>query len=136
MELLGDVAHVISLSVRSETVLVSEQDRCMVWAKCTIGLEIILLAPNGFLGDDAHVEARFDPFGDSANLDIRLVHCLCRTYHRLRNHFGHTRWNSYVMWVLSNLISVHLETVLVSVQDRCTICAKRRNRFGRTQWNS
>jgi hypothetical protein len=26
-----------------------------------------------------------------------------------------------VMW---NLISVHLEIVLVSVQDRCTVCAK------------
>ena len=26
------------------------------------------------------------------------------------------------MW---NLISVRLETVLVSVQDRCTVCAKR-----------
>ena len=26
--------------------------------------------------------------------------------------------------VLWNLVSVHLETVLVSVQDRCTICAK------------
>ena len=25
------------------------------------------------------------------------------------------------MW---NLISVHLETVLVSVQDRCTVCAE------------
>jgi hypothetical protein len=24
-----------------------------------------------------------------------------------------------------NLVSVHLETVLVSVQDRCTICAKQ-----------
>ena len=27
-------------------------------------------------------------------------------------------------WVMSNLISIRLETVLVSVQDRCTICAK------------
>jgi hypothetical protein len=27
-----------------------------------------------------------------------------------------------VMW---NVISVHLVTVLVSVQDRCTVCAKR-----------
>jgi hypothetical protein len=27
-----------------------------------------------------------------------------------------------VMW---NLVSVHLETVLVLEQDRCTICAKR-----------
>jgi hypothetical protein len=87
MELLGDVAHVISHSVCSETVLVSEQDRCMVCAKHTIGSEIVLLAPNGFLGDDAHVEAHFDPFGDSANLDTRLVHCLRRTYHRLRKIF-------------------------------------------------
>jgi hypothetical protein len=28
------------------------------------------------------------------------------------------------MWVMSNLISVCLETVLVSVQDRCMICTK------------
>jgi hypothetical protein len=27
-----------------------------------------------------------------------------------------------VMW---NLVSIHLETVVVSVQDRCTVCAKR-----------
>jgi hypothetical protein len=26
------------------------------------------------------------------------------------------------MW---NLVSVHVEKVLVSVQDRCTVCAKR-----------
>jgi hypothetical protein len=25
---------------------------------------------------------------------------------------------------MSNLVSVHLETVLMSVQDRCTVCAK------------
>jgi hypothetical protein len=28
-------------------------------------------------------------------------------------------------WVMWNLIFVHLETVLVSVQYRCTVCAKR-----------
>ena len=28
------------------------------------------------------------------------------------------------MWVMCKLVSVHLETVLVSVQDRCTVCAK------------
>jgi hypothetical protein len=117
-------------------VLVSEQDRYMVCAKHTIVSEIVLHAPNGLRGDGAHVKAHFDPFGDSANLDAKLVHCLRRTYHRLRNHFGHTRWNSYAMWVLLNLISIHLETVLVSVQDRCTVYAKRRNRFGHTQWNS
>ena len=27
--------------------------------------------------------------------------------------------------VLCNLVSVHLETVLESVQDRCMVCAKR-----------
>jgi hypothetical protein len=46
------------------------------------------------LADEAQVEARFGPFGDSANLDARLVHGLCQTYHRLKNHFGRTRWNS------------------------------------------
>jgi hypothetical protein len=35
--------------------------------------------PVVLLGDDARVEARFDPFGDSANLDGRLVHGLRRT---------------------------------------------------------
>jgi hypothetical protein len=28
------------------------------------------------VGDEAQVEARFGPFGDSANLDIRLKHGL------------------------------------------------------------
>jgi hypothetical protein len=30
-----------------------------------------------------------------------------------------------VTWVIENLVSVHLKTVLVSVQDRCRVCAKR-----------
>jgi hypothetical protein len=29
-----------------------------------------------------------------------------------------------VTWVMWNLILVHLEIVLVLVQDRCTVCAK------------
>jgi hypothetical protein len=33
------------------------------------------------LGHEAQVEARFSPFGDSASLDERWVHGLCRTYH-------------------------------------------------------
>jgi hypothetical protein len=48
----------------------------------------------GLLGDEAQVEARFGPFGDSATLDARLVHGLCRTYRSLRNSIGGTRWNS------------------------------------------
>ena len=42
------------------------------------------------LGEEAQLEARFGPFGDSANLDARLVHGLHRTYHRLENRFGRT----------------------------------------------
>ena len=77
------------------------------------------------LGDKAQVEARFGPFGDIVNLDARWVHGLRRMYHRLRNCFGRTRWNSQVTWVIWNLVSVRLEMVLVSVLDRCTVCAKR-----------
>jgi hypothetical protein len=80
------------------------------------------------LDDEAQVEALFCPFGDSADLDARWVHCLRQTYHTLENCFVFTRWN-YVMWVMSNLISVHLETVLLSVQDRCTVCTKHKNYF-------
>ena len=47
-------------------------------------------------GDEVQLEARFGPFGNSANLDVRLVHGLRRTYHRLGNHFGCNRWYSYV----------------------------------------
>ena len=35
------------------------------------------------LGDEAQLEARLGPFGDSANLDARSMHSLPRTYHRL-----------------------------------------------------
>ena len=47
----------------------SVQDSCIVCAKRTIGLEIVLDAPMVLLGDEAHVEAHFGLFGDSANVD-------------------------------------------------------------------
>ena len=75
------------------------------------------------LGDEAHVEAHFDQLGNGANLDARQVHGLRRIYHRMGNHFGRTRWNFYVTWVMWNLTSFLMETVLVSVQDRCMVCA-------------
>jgi hypothetical protein len=76
------------------------------------------------LGDEAQVEAQFGSFGDIANPHARYMHGLRQMYHRLGCHFGRTRWNSYVTWVMWNLVSVRLEIVLVSVQDRCTVCAK------------
>ena len=59
------------ISVRLETVLVSVQDRYMVCAKRTIGSETVLDAPMVLLGDEAHVQACFGLFRDSASLDAR-----------------------------------------------------------------
>ena len=46
MELLGDVGHVESYSVRLEMVLVLVQDSCMVCAERTIGSKFVLDAPD------------------------------------------------------------------------------------------
>jgi hypothetical protein len=53
------------------------------------------------------------------------VHGLHQTFHRLKNCFAHTRWNSYVMRLMWKVVSFHLEIVLILTQDRCTVCAKR-----------
>ena len=58
-------------SFNLETVLVSVQQRCMVYAKRTIGSEIVLDASDGTPNGQGSIEARFGPFGDSANLDAR-----------------------------------------------------------------
>ena len=50
MEPLGDVGHVELASFRLETVLMSVQDRCMVCARCTIGLQIVLDRLRGSCG--------------------------------------------------------------------------------------
>ena len=71
MELLGDMGHVESRSVRLEMVLVLVQDKCTVCAKRTIGSEAFWTHPMLLLVDEAQVEARFGPFGDSGNLDAR-----------------------------------------------------------------
>ena len=47
MELLGDMGHMESRSVRLEMVLVLVQDRCTVCAERTIGSDIVLDAPDG-----------------------------------------------------------------------------------------
>ena len=47
MVTLGVVSHVEAFSVHLEVVLVSAQDRCMVCAECTSGMEIILGTPDG-----------------------------------------------------------------------------------------
>ena len=57
MELLGDMGHVESHFFCLEIGLVSVQDRCMVCTRHTIGLEIIVDATDGTLGDEAQVKA-------------------------------------------------------------------------------
>ena len=57
------------VSDRLEIVLMSVQDRCMVCAKCTIGLENGLDATMVLLGGEAQVQACFSLFRDSTSLD-------------------------------------------------------------------
>jgi hypothetical protein len=59
------------VSVHLEIVLVSVQDRCIVCAKYTMGMETILTHPTVLRGDMVQVEAHFTPFGESVNLDAR-----------------------------------------------------------------
>ena len=57
------------VSIRLEIVLIMTQDRCTFWTH-----------PMVLLGDEAEVEAHFDPFADSANLDAdRCMVCGERT---------------------------------------------------------
>ena len=70
------------------------------------------------------VESRFGLFGDNVGVGARYVHGLRQTYHRLRNHFGRTRWYSLVTRAKWKLASVRLEIVLILTQDRCTVCVE------------
>jgi hypothetical protein len=125
------------VSVRLETVLVSVQDRRTVCAKCTTGSEIVLDASNDTLGDEAQVEAWFKPFGDSANLDTRLVHVLRRTYQK--SFWMHPMEHHHDMG--------HVESRFGPFGDSVSVGARKvhglhqtnhrlRNHFGRTQWYS
>jgi hypothetical protein len=102
--------------------------------RCNIGAQFALNLPQTqksfwthqmiLLGDEAQVEACLSPFGDSGNLDARKVRCLCQMYHRLGNHVRTHLMELLIEWVMWSLVSVRLDIVLVSVQDRCTVCAK------------
>jgi hypothetical protein len=54
MELLADEARV--------------EDRCMVCAERTIGLEIVLVSPDGTRRCCGSCESRFSPFSDSVSV--------------------------------------------------------------------
>ena len=54
-----------------EVMLVSVHDRCTVCGKHTLAQKSFWTHQMVLLGDEAQTEARFGPFGDSANLDSR-----------------------------------------------------------------
>jgi hypothetical protein len=74
--------------------------------------------PMVLLGDGAQFEARFDPFGDSASLEARLVHGLRRTYHRLRNHF-----RTHPMELL--VVVGHVESRFSPFRDSVSVSARQ-----------
>jgi hypothetical protein len=80
--------------------------------------------PMEFLDDEAQGKARFGPFGDSANLDARYVIGLRRTYHRVRNHFRCTQWDSKVMRLKQKLIfSLFGDSANLDARH-CTVCTE------------
>jgi hypothetical protein len=125
MVLLSDMGLVELCSVRLEIVLILTPDRCTVCTERTIGSQIVFDATDGLVSDMGRVESHFSPFGDSVSVSARQVHGLHRTYHRHRNRFRRTRWDSLVMWLKWNLGSVRLEIVLLLTHDWCTVCVKR-----------
>ena len=65
----------------------------------------------------------------SVRLEIVLVlmqdSVLCRTYHRLGNRFGRTRWNSELAKLKWKPVLVGLAIVLILTLDGCMVCAER-----------
>ena len=59
------------VSIRLDIVFVLVQDRCMVYARRTMGSKIVLDTMMVLLCIEAQVDARFGLFGDSAKLDAR-----------------------------------------------------------------
>ena len=123
MELLDDMCHmeshfglfgdIVSFGARQVHGLhLMHQDKKLFWTH-----------PMVLLGQGAQVKAPFRPFGDSANLDARQMHSLHGTYDMLRNQLGRTSYNSMMICVIWYLASFRLETVLVLVEDMCTVYA-------------
>jgi hypothetical protein len=82
------------------------------------------MKPMEHLGDVAHVESRFSPFGDGVSVGARQEHGLCQMYHRVKNRFRRTRSYSKVTRLKWKLISVRLHIVLILMQQRCMVCVE------------
>jgi hypothetical protein len=100
------------VSVHLEIELTLTQDRCTVCTNITLAQKLFWTHPMDLLGDVGHVKPHFGLFGDYVSVGARYVQGLCRMYHRLRNHFGHTRWNSYMTWVMFNLVLFYVGDIV------------------------
>jgi hypothetical protein len=82
------------VSVRLEIVLIFMQDRCTDCAERTIGSVIVLDTPDGTPRLHGSCGISFRSFWRQCLSRCKIGVGLRRTYHRIRNHFGHTRWYS------------------------------------------
>jgi hypothetical protein len=88
---------------------------------------------------EAQLEARFSPFGDSANLDARYVHGLHRTYHRLNSFWTHPMELLGGVGHVESRFGMFGDSVSVgarSVQGLRQTYHRLRNRFVRSRWYS
>jgi hypothetical protein len=73
-----------------EMVLILTQDWCTICAKHTIGLEIVLDAPDGTPRCRGSIRSTFGLFGDSVTLTQERCTVYAKMYHRLGTRFGRT----------------------------------------------
>ena len=103
----------------------SVQDRCMVCARCTIGLQIVLDAP------DATPRSR-----GSCGISLLSVwtQCWCRckigAWFALDVPWAHKSFWTHSMVPLGDVAQVEArfglsDLVLILTQDRCMVCVKR-----------
>jgi hypothetical protein len=71
------------------------------------------------------VEACLSLFGDSANLDAKKYAWFVSNVPLAQKSCWTHPMELLGEWVMWNLVLVRLETVLVSVQYRCTVCTER-----------
>jgi hypothetical protein len=90
------------------------------------------------LGDEAQVDARFGPFGDSANLEARLVLGFALNRPQAQNHFGHTRHLGDVGHVESHFGPFRYSVSIGArwVRGLRQTYHRLRNSFQRTRWYS
>jgi hypothetical protein len=110
-------------SVHLEIVLFLMQDRCNICVAHTIGTEIILDAPDGTTRWRGSCGISLLSVWRKCYYRFKIGAQFASMYHRLCNHFGHTRWSSLVTRLKWKLCLFGDSANLT--QDRRTVCVKR-----------